>query len=316
MDPLRGTLHVERPGSETGVTPGGLWTAGMSFVDEVVRAVGDRTPFGDPAVDRVTVGSDLVLVEVADRADGSPDAPERAAGVAHRPPGPVPPVPDGADALAVGEWARDPSRRSGEGDGSDDSGDRDSEGRTEWVGRALGLATLNALSAPLIDWQRGDPFESIDPGVGVIATVGLFRPAFRKFGDVTVRVIEREPVSPPETPTGVTVETYPVEERAAALSGVGVLFVTGSSLVYGGVENYLAAADRIPTVVLVGATASFLPDPAFAAGVTTLAGVEVTDPGAVRAGIQGGACGTDLHGEGLRKGYVTAGEDAPGLDLE
>jgi len=67
-------------------------------------------------------------------------------------------------------------------------------------------------------------------------------------------------------------------------------------------------------VVVVGATASALPDPLFAAGADVVAGAAVDDPDAVRAAVRAGACGTDLHDAGLRKGVVAAA-DAAGVDL-
>jgi len=69
-------------------------------------------------------------------------------------------------------------------------------------------------------------------------------------------------------------------------------------------------------VVLVGATASFVPEPAFEAGVTMLAGARVTDARAVREGALVGACATDLHDDALEKVYVTAtASGGRGLDL-
>lgn len=235
-----------------------------------------------------TVGERLVAVEV-----DAPDGPTM--GVAHRPPGTVgPAIPTASRALA--RWAVEPP------------GDRPIE-------RALGIATLNALSAPLVAWQWGDPMESLAGDVERIATVGLFRPAFRKFDAVDVRVIERAPVGDLDPPDGVTVSVFPPEDGDAAIEGADVVFVTGSSLVYGGTLAYLRAAAAAPTVVLIGATASFLPGPAFDAGVATVAGVRVVDPDAVRAGIGAGLCGTDLHDRGLRKGFVTARSTPAGLDL-
>nr|WP_233739990.1 DUF364 domain-containing protein [Halovenus carboxidivorans] len=144
----------------------------------------------------------------------------------------------------------------------------------------------------------------------VVTTVGLFRPAFRKFGTATVRVIERDP--PPaesvEAPPEVTVETYEPGEAAAAMAGADVCFVTGSVLLYGGFGAYLDAAAEatVSPVVLIGSTASHLPAPAFDAGVDVVAGARVTDIEAVREGVRAGDCGTDLHDAGVEKVYVTA----------
>lgn len=242
------------------------------------------------AVRRTTVGERLVAVET-----GGSSEPH--VGVAHRPPGdPEVDVPD--DALALSRWAYDPPAGG------------------ESVGVALGLAALNALSAPLVPWCRGDPMAALADGVDRVGTVGLFRPAFRKFDAVDVRVVERAPVGAIEAPPSVDVTVFAPADHKAAIKGVDVLFVTGSSLVYGGADDYLRAATDIPTVVLIGATASFLSGPAFDAGATIVAGARVTDPAGVWSGIEAGLCGTDLHDRGLEKVYVAAAPAPPGLDLD
>jgi len=262
----------------------------------VLDAVRDRLdPVAAAATDpQVTVGPRQVLVEVSAPADGSaveagadPGEPARLAGVAHRPPGTREAWPATVAELASLSTA-------GEGP----------------LDRAVGIAALNALSAPRIDWRAGDPMAELGAGVETIATVGLFRPAFRKFGGRAVRVVEREPPAPEtiDAPADVAVSTYAPDECDGAFDGADVCFVTGSTLAYGGLDRYLAAlsAAGVPSVVLIGATASFLPDPAFEAGVDVLAGARVTDPEGVRAGIRAGECGTDLHDRGLEKVYVAA----------
>jgi len=258
-----------------------------ALVGRAVDAVGDEAD--DWAVDRVTVGDAVVLVELTGPAGSL-------AGLAHRPPG-TPPTSD-LDVAALLDGATAPTE-------TDDG----------HVRRALGLATLNALSVPHVDWQRGDPMALLDPAVDVIATVGLFRPAFRKFDDVTVRVIEREPTGDVTAPSSVRVETYAPDETARAMADAAVVFVTGSAFVYGGADEYLAAAPEAATVVVIGATASFVPDPLFEAGADVVAGAVVDDAAQARAAVAAGACGTDLHEAGVRKGFV-ATDHAAGLSLE
>lgn len=232
------------------------------------------------SVDRLTVGDAAVLVELA-----GPDGTR--AGVAHRPPGDAPT--DDPDVEELLEVATVP-------DAAED--DR--------VTRALGLATLNALSAPHVAWRAGDPMALLDPDVDAIATVGLFRPAFRKFADVDVAVIEREPTGDVTAPPGVRVRTFAPADTATAMADVEVVFVTGSTFIYGGVEGYLDAAPASATVVVIGATASFRPEPAYDAGVDVVAGAVIDDPERARDAVRDGACGTDLHDAGVRKVYARA----------
>ena len=272
------------------------------MTDSILRAVVDRLrALGATAatVDRVTVGDGVVMVELLEEpADGG--APRRLAGLAHRPPGPVPSVTD-RDVETLLEWA---------------TGAAGPENRDHGA-VAVGVAALNARSAPFVDWSRGDPMALLESDVETIATVGLFRPAFRKFDDVAVRVIERDPVDPASVsaPDGVAVSTFEPGEAEAAMDGASVVFVTGSAFVYGGVERYLEAAPASATVVLVGATASFLPQPAFDAGVDVVAGAAVEDPDRVRAAIRAGACGTVVHDAGVAKVYAVDGRPT-GLGLD
>jgi uncharacterized protein (DUF4213/DUF364 family) len=235
------------------------------------RAVAAQAP-------RVTVGDRAVLLECAHPVHG------RLAGLAHRPAGVAPDRwPASVAELAALSTADDP------------------------LSRAVGIATLNALSEPEMAWRPGDPMAALSPDVEVVATVGLFRPAFKKFGDVTVRVVERDPPATVDAPPGVTVTTHTPAACTEAFADADVCFVTGSVLVYGGIDRYLAALAEagVAPVVLVGATASHWPEPAFEAGVDIVAGARVRDPERVRERVAAGDCGTDLHDHGAEKVYVT-----------
>jgi uncharacterized protein (DUF4213/DUF364 family) len=258
----------------------------MSGVLERVRAgLSDRIEAATNP--RVTVGDRVVLVDCVHPEDG------RVAGLAHRPSGTATTWPLSVRALATLSEADEP------------------------LARAVGIATLNALSASTVDWRVGDPMAALSPDVSVVATVGLFRPALRKFGDVTVRVVERELPVTVDAPPGVRVTTHAPESCATAFADADVCFVTGSTLVYGGLERYLdALADAdVDLVVLVGATASHDPRPAFEAGVDLVAGARVSDVDRVRARVAAGDCGTDLHDAGVEKVYAAARDDLPDLRL-
>ncbi|MFB6254238.1 MAG: Rossmann-like domain-containing protein [Halobacteriaceae archaeon] len=172
--------------------------------------------------------------------------------------------------------------------------------------RACGIATLNALSASIMNWKYGDPMANISNDVDVISTVGLFQPAFKKFDDITVRIVERDIPDTIETPPDVTVTTHPPSECQMAFRDAEICFITGSTLVYGGSERYLQALreQNVPLSILIGATASHWPEPAFDAGIDMVAGIQVTDTSVVRNRVARGECGTDLHSAGTRKVYI------------
>lgn len=258
------------------------------ILEQVAAGLRDRASEATDA--RVTVGARVLLVEVVHPDHG------RLAGLAHTPEGTLRPL-DGASPTTLVE-------RATAADAS--------------IERAAGVAALNALSVPDVDWRTGDPMAALSPDVDAVATVGLFRPAFRKFDDVEVRVVERDPPADVRSPPEVRVATYPPAECAAAFDGADVCFVTGSALVYGGVDRYLSAlsAAGVAPVVLVGATASHRPEPAFDAGVDVVAGARVTDVDRVRERALAGDCGTDLHDAGVEKVYVARPptDDGPPTD--
>jgi uncharacterized protein (DUF4213/DUF364 family) len=264
-------------------------------VAAAVASLRDRDALST-AIERVTVGDRVVSVELTDGTNAPGDAAR--AGVAHRPAG----DPPATDSLTLERLLR-----VVESPTESESADR--------LDRALGIAAVNALSAPFLDWRAGDPMALLETDVDRITTVGLFRPAFRKFDDVTVRVIERDPIADVPSRDGVRVETFTPEETAAAMADADVVFVTGSTFIYGGIDAYLDAAPADAAVVVLGATASFLPAPLFDRGVDVVAGASVSDPDAVRDAVTRGACGTDLHDAGLRKVYAAASQPA-GLRLD
>ena len=173
--------------------------------------------------------------------------------------------------------------------------------------RAFAVATLNALSVGRVDWATGDPMEALGPDVDTIGMVGLFTPAFGKFEEVDIRVVERYPadVSPPtDLPPGVTVSLFGPDEAKTAFDGASVIYITGSTLVYGGLGRYLTAVPDSATVVVIGSSSSFVPTVLFEAGVDVVAGAEVADIESVVDAIRDGASVPELHRSGLEKGLV------------
>ncbi|WP_254529832.1 Rossmann-like domain-containing protein [Natrinema gelatinilyticum] len=277
------------------------------MTDPILPAVVDRLrtrgALEGTTVDRVTVGDTAVLVELVDTDGDATPRNRRTAGLAHRPSGDgeaateLEKMSNAVDLETLLAWATQ----------------MDSESGTGPLEAAIGVGAVNALAAPFVDWTVGDPMALLDPATETVATVGLFRPAFRKFADVDVRVVERRAVEPVSAPEGVRVTAFRPDEATAAMAGAAVVFVTGSTLIYGGLERYLSAAPASATVVLIGATASILPGPAFDAGIDVVAGAAVTDRKRVREAVRTGACGTDLHDAGVRKVYLVADRETRGV---
>ncbi len=248
----------------------------------VLETLEERNATSGVRLDRVSVGSSAVLVELLVKGENE----RRLAGLAHRPSGTADAA-TGHDLETLLAPIRHPE--TGSGPGSTD--------------RSVAVAALNALSVPYLEWRTGDPMALLAASVETVVTVGLFRPAFRKFDAIEVRVIERKASGPIAAPETVAVEQFDPSETEAAMRDADVVFVTGSTLVYGGLETYLEEAPPSATLVVVGATASMLPEPFFDRGVDVVAGAEVADPDRIRAAVLDGACGTDLHDRGVHKVY-------------
>ncbi|WP_231990853.1 Rossmann-like domain-containing protein [Natronobacterium gregoryi] len=266
-----------------------------SVVDDLERRGGLAA-----RLEELTVGDAAVLVECERPSDAT-----TVAGLAHRPSSALDADGwSGKDSTDLLEWLVDEIERP-----------FDALEPEERLARVVGVAIVNAVSTPYVAWENGDPMSLLSPSVETVVTIGLFKPAFRKFDDVEVRVVERELPDEVSTPDSVDLRSYTPEETTAAMDGAEVVFVTGSTLIYGGIDRYLETAPPEATVVLVGATASLLPGPLFDAGVDIVAGADVVDLSRARAAVGRGVCGTGLHDNGVRKVYATRRHPST-IDLE
>lgn len=161
-----------------------------------------------------------------------------------------------------------------------------------WTGtdirKALGIATLNALSASCRA-HAGLSEEMLETGTDAldavpladddhVVVVGALAPFLKtlKRRGRPYRVLERDPstLRPDEMPFYA-----PAEEAPLVVPDADVLVVTGTSLIYDTLEELLSLARPEATVVVVGPTASMLADALFRRGVDILGGVRVTEPG-------------------------------------
>lgn len=160
-----------------------------------------------------------------------------------------------------------------------------------WTGsavrKAVGIATLNALSAGLWERDPGAPYvlqEGVDAldtleigddaHVVVVGALAPFLKVLKRRGK-PYRVLELDPTTlkPDELPYFAPAVSAPTEVPYA-----DVLVVTGTALINDTLEDLLALARPDATVVVVGPTASMLPQAFFRRGVDIVGGVLVTDP--------------------------------------
>ncbi|MEM1994605.1 MAG: DUF364 domain-containing protein [Nitrososphaerales archaeon] len=135
--------------------------------------------------------------------------------------------------------------------------------------RAVGVAALNALTwalKPTPPFKVGDPLDSLDFKGKSIGVVGYFKPIFWRFKSAkSLKIVERKKMK------GV----YPPEKAEEVLSGADIVLITGSCLVYGGLERYLKLAKGAEKVIVLGPTSSMTPEPFFKRGADIVAGVKI-----------------------------------------
>ncbi len=139
--------------------------------------------------------------------------------------------------------------------------------------RALGVAALNALTwsiKPEPEYKVGDPLDKVDFTGRRVALVGYFKPLLWRLKEArSVKIIERKEIE------GV----YPPEKAPEVLGEADIALITGSCLVYGGMERYLRLARNASGVIVLGPTSSMTPEPFFRRGAHIVAGVKIAGCG-------------------------------------
>ena len=156
--------------------------------------------------------------------------------------------------------------------------------------RALGVATLNALSAAAIrrfGLPQGALLEDCDAldAAGVtpddrVVMVGAFVPFIKalkgRVAGLYVVDRHREALKPDEQAFWVA-----PERSAPVLGEASILIVSGSALVEGGIDELLRQSARARLRLLAGPTTPLWAPPWFRRGVGLLGGVRVLDPRAL-----------------------------------
>jgi hypothetical protein len=179
--------------------------------------------------------------------------------------------------------------------------------------RALALAAVNALSRHLFDRAGYAPdlaahsLGSLPLGPGDrLGMVGFFPPLVPRAREagVPLTVLELKPELVREEP-GLTVTLDP-----ARLAGCNKIVCTSATILNGSLEDVLVHARGCAEFVLVGPSASCVPDPLFARGVTAIGGAWVTDPATLAERLARG----EPWGDAARKFSLRDDGGWPGLD--
>jgi uncharacterized protein (DUF4213/DUF364 family) len=153
--------------------------------------------------------------------------------------------------------------------------------------KAIGIATMNALSSAY--WECCPPYEYVikrgfdafddlqlaeDAHVTVIGALVPILKALKKRGkpfsilEKDIRTLKEEEL-----------EFYvPLEKADAAIRRADVLVITGTTLINDTLEGILKNAKKNANIMVVGPTASMLPDAFFSRGVSSIGGIIVNKP--------------------------------------
>lgn len=179
------------------------------------------------------------------------------------------------------------------------------------MARSIGLAAINALTQSLFKrcgFQPPDAQDSIAglalDGTDRLGMVGNFPSIVRAAcaRDVAVTVVERK------AHMCVEHDTYRITLEPSALSECNKIICTAATLINDSLDDMLTYCEHASSVLLLGPSASFFPDPAFTRGIDIIGGTEITDPAGAFDALQRG---DGLAGVSRR--YTIARDDYPGL---
>ncbi len=170
------------------------------------------------------------------------------------------------------------------------------------------IAVLNALSEPLISRGRykwiddRDALDMIEPeSMGAVGMVGAFGPFLARFRETDVhdiRVIEMRKDNLSNEDKKLYV---PSRHAGRVLPHCDTVIITGASIANGTIDRLLDFVRPGATVVVVGPTASFLPDALFDRHVNVVCGVRVTNPDKAIDMISEGLAAYHLFHDCMRK---------------
>jgi uncharacterized protein len=169
------------------------------------------------------------------------------------------------------------------------------------------IVLLNALSGPIMSGggyrvvNAGDALDMIDMGtIRKAAMVGAISPILRKLkekGGIEIHVIERKK----ESLHGDVALYAPPEDAPRIIPLCDTVIITGASIANGTIDGLLSYTQPAARVIVVGPTASFLPDAFFKRNVDILCGVKITKPDLALDMLGEGMSALDLFGECVEK---------------
>jgi uncharacterized protein (DUF4213/DUF364 family) len=185
--------------------------------------------------------------------------------------------------------------------------------------KTMGIAVLNALST--VFWTKKPPevygirtgVDALDdmviPDEGFVVVVGALIPALKKLKQrgKPFGILELDPM----TLKADEMEFFVPFEKAPEIVPKADLFViTGTTLINDTLEGLLEMRKPSADVIVVGPTASMLPDAFFRRGVNVIGGVMVTDANRVLNVIAEAGSGYHFFGKGAERVVIETTHNA------
>jgi uncharacterized protein len=174
--------------------------------------------------------------------------------------------------------------------------------------RTIRLVVMNALAAPLHMQGKYRVIEGPDvldllnlDRVKRIAMVGAILPFVNRLKDMPgldLKVIEKKNETLSEDVRSFCV---PIEQTRQALAECDLAVITGAAIANGTIDSLLDWKPPNALAIVVGPTASFVPDALFSRGVAVVSGVIVSDPDQAVDMVSEGALAYHLFHECVRK---------------
>ena len=176
--------------------------------------------------------------------------------------------------------------------------------------KALGIAVLNALSAtcwraqPPTEYRLitgADPVENrtIDDDANVVvigALVPYFKMLKQRKKPFTILEKDSRTLKPDEMQF-----FQPQEKAAECIADADLLIITGTTLINNTLEDILGHMKDGAEAVLVGPTASMLPDAFFERGIVSIGGIVVTDADRLLGTLTEAGSGYHFYGKSAQR---------------
>jgi uncharacterized protein len=174
--------------------------------------------------------------------------------------------------------------------------------------RTIRLVVMNALAAPLYEGGKYKAIEGPDlldllnlDQVTKIAMVGAIVPFVQRLKDrpgLELRIIEKKTETLAEDVKRFCV---PLEQTERTLAECDLAIITGAAIANGTIDVLLAWKSPSAQAVVVGPTASFVPDALFSRGVAAVSGVVIWDPDQAVEMVSEGAIAYHLFSQCAKK---------------